>query len=96
MDSTGPQGVEASSQKPPANEEPYTADFVAKEKYQKLKRRFQTLREVSPDSIHSSCRCRLNSNNCSGCLKKVWLVWAPRILLADVSLKMSSAKDQQT
>jgi hypothetical protein len=40
MDSTGPQGVEASSQKPPATEEPSVADFVAKEKYQKLKLRF--------------------------------------------------------
>jgi len=40
MDSTGPQNVEACSQKPPATEEHSVADFVAKEKYQKLKHRF--------------------------------------------------------
>jgi hypothetical protein len=56
MDSTGPQGVEASSQKPPATEEPSIADFVAKEKYQKLKLRFYTLKEVSITIIHNSCR----------------------------------------
>lgn len=47
MDSTGPQGADANSPKPQADEDPCTADFVAKEKYQKLKRRFHALREVS-------------------------------------------------
>lgn len=45
MDSTGPQG--AASPKPQASDDPTNADFVAKEKYQKLKRRFHALREVS-------------------------------------------------
>ena len=47
MDSVEPQGVEASSQKRPASEERSETDFVAKEKYQKLKQRFKALRNVS-------------------------------------------------
>jgi hypothetical protein len=46
MDSVEPQGVEASSQKHHATEERYDADFVAKDKYTKLKQRFKALRNV--------------------------------------------------
>jgi hypothetical protein len=40
MDAIEPLGVEASSNKPPASEDPSVSDFVAKEKYQRLKNRF--------------------------------------------------------
>ena len=47
MDPLEAQGAEASVQKREATEEPTLTDFVAKEKYCKLKRRFKALKDVS-------------------------------------------------
>jgi hypothetical protein len=44
MDPTDPPAVDASSPKAQSSDEPSLDDFVAKDKYQKLKTRFQALR----------------------------------------------------
>ena len=47
MDVLDAQVIETSANKPEPTEDPTSNDFVAKEKYSKLKHRFKALREVS-------------------------------------------------
>ena len=60
MDTLDPQLVETSVQKAEATDEPTNDNFVAKEKYSKLKQRFNALRQVSHlpnynNSLHQLC-----------------------------------------
>jgi|688.fasta_scaffold255218_1 hypothetical protein len=57
MDALDAQVIESSANKPDPTEDPTINDFVAKEKYSKLKQRFKALREVS------NCIIKLFLNN---------------------------------
>ena len=54
MDPLAAQRAETSAQKPEVAEEPTISDFVAKEKYYKLKSRFNALREVRKQKFNLS------------------------------------------